>query len=97
MTQGPRTRSSPTATPSCGKASALPVDDLHLDPVERAALHGLDGDLLVGREFRMLTLEYADAADGAHLGHAPAVHDRDAVGLLERLDHGGGGQPSRRP
>ena len=72
------------------QAAALGVDDLHLDAVHRPALHRLDGDLLRDRQVAMLALHRADGADRAHLGHAPAMHDRDAVFRLEGLDHGVG-------
>src|SRR4029079_7348674 len=46
----------------------------------------------VAREAELLARAPGRRPDRAHLGHAPAVHDLEAVALAERLEH----RPRRR-
>src|SRR5262249_13650359 len=63
------------------------VDDLHLAAEHRAAGLGGDGEALGVGQAALAAVETRRRAERAHLGHAPALHDLDAMLFPEALDH----------
>ena len=68
--------------------ASLIVDDLHLDPKDRPPGLALDRHDRLGGGIAVLRLRHGGGAERAHLGHAPALDDADAVPVLERVDQG---------
>jgi TRAP-type C4-dicarboxylate transport system permease large subunit len=70
-----------------GHGLAVFVHQLQVHAPHATALLELDLHQLFGRQLEVLGQQLADHADGAGLGHAPALHDLGAELVLEALEH----------
>ena len=71
-----------------GLGPAVVVHDLEVHAPDAASLLELDLDQFLARQRVVPGQQLADHADGAGLGHAPALHDLGAELVLEALQHG---------
>ena len=66
---------------------AVIVDDFHCNAEHAVTLPGLYSVPVLRGELLHRRTQRADRAEGAHLGHAPGLHERDAELLVELSNH----------